>query len=257
MVSQAGAMALSGLVPVVHSFACFLSTRPNEQIYNNASEGTKVVYVGSLVGLLPGGPGHSHQSVRDISAFGAMPGMSLIEPCSEHQAARGDRMGGQRGPGVGLHPPRHGAVGSRLRARGRGARPRPRTARSRRWRRQLDRRRAGDAVAGVGGRRAARTGGPSSWPSSPCPGCAISTPTGSTASAGDGPLVCLDNHYTDGGQGDAVLRAAAAMPGSRRIIRLGVESVPVCGTNDEVLRAHGLDAASIADRLRAELHARP
>ena len=33
-----------------------------------------MIYVGSLAGLLPGGPGHSHQSVRDISALGAMPG---------------------------------------------------------------------------------------------------------------------------------------------------------------------------------------
>src|SRR5581483_5951783 len=85
MVSQAGTMALAGLLPVVHSFACFLSTRPNEQIYNNATEGSKVVYVGSLAGLVPGGPGHSHQSVRDISALGAMPGMSLLEPFSENE----------------------------------------------------------------------------------------------------------------------------------------------------------------------------
>ena len=32
-----------------------------------------MIYVGSLAGLLPGGPGHSHQSVRDISALGAVP----------------------------------------------------------------------------------------------------------------------------------------------------------------------------------------
>src|SRR5687767_9469321 len=86
MVSQAGALALAGMLPVVHSFACFLSTRPNEQIYNNATEGTKVIYAGSLAGLVPGGPGHSHQSVRDISALGAMPGMALAEPCSEREA---------------------------------------------------------------------------------------------------------------------------------------------------------------------------
>src|SRR5438105_11779130 len=85
MVSQAGTMALAGLLPVVHSFACFLSTRPNEQIYNNATERTKVIYVGSLAGLVPGGPGHSHQSVRDVSALAAMPGMALIEPFSEHE----------------------------------------------------------------------------------------------------------------------------------------------------------------------------
>ena len=64
MVSQAGTMALSGLTPVVHSFACFLTTRPIEQIYNNSTEMTKVIYVGSLAGILPGGPGHSHQSVQ-------------------------------------------------------------------------------------------------------------------------------------------------------------------------------------------------
>src|SRR5215213_10006958 len=86
MVSQASGLALAGMLPVCHSFACFLSTRPNEQIYNQATERTKVVYVGSLAGLVPGGPGHSHQSVRDISALGAMPGLVLVEPSCEREA---------------------------------------------------------------------------------------------------------------------------------------------------------------------------
>lgn len=85
MVSIAGGMALKGLLPIVHSFACFLSARPNEQIYNNATEKTKVIYVGSLAGVVPGGPGHSHQAVRDISALAAMPGMTLVEPCCEEE----------------------------------------------------------------------------------------------------------------------------------------------------------------------------
>ena len=85
MVSQAGGMALQGLLPIVHSFACFLSTRPNEQIYNNATEKKKIIYVGSLAGYLPAGPGHSHQSVRDISTLGAIPGLILCEPSSEEQ----------------------------------------------------------------------------------------------------------------------------------------------------------------------------
>ena len=67
----------------MHSFACFLSARPNEQIYNQCSEGSKVIYVGSLAGLLPGGPGHSHQSVRDISALGAVPNLLMAEPAVE------------------------------------------------------------------------------------------------------------------------------------------------------------------------------
>ncbi len=83
MVSMAGGMALKGLLPVVHSFACFLSARPNEQIYNNATERTKIIYVGSLAGVVPGGPGHSHQAVRDISALAAIPDMTLVEPSCE------------------------------------------------------------------------------------------------------------------------------------------------------------------------------
>jgi transketolase len=83
MVSQAGGMALEGLLPVVHSFACFLSARPNEQIYNNATELKKIIYVGSLAGVVPGGPGHSHQAVRDISALAAIPGLVLMEPSCE------------------------------------------------------------------------------------------------------------------------------------------------------------------------------
>src|SRR6202008_1259177 len=86
MVAAAGGLALRGMLPVVHSFACFLTTRANEQIYNNATEGRKIIYVGTLAGLIPGGPGHSHQSVRDISAIGSVPGLTAIEPCSEREA---------------------------------------------------------------------------------------------------------------------------------------------------------------------------
>ncbi|MCW5619998.1 MAG: hypothetical protein KIS79_02685, partial [Burkholderiales bacterium] len=85
MVSIAGGIALRGGLPVVHSFACFLSSRPNEQIYNNATEQTKIIYVGSLAGVVPAGPGHSHQAVRDISALAAVPGMLMLEPCCEEE----------------------------------------------------------------------------------------------------------------------------------------------------------------------------
>ncbi|MBM31889.1 MAG: transketolase [Chloroflexi bacterium] len=84
MVSQAGTLALEGFLPIVHSFASFLSSRPNEQIYNNATENSKIIYVGSLAGILPGGPGHSHQSVRDIASLSGIPNLELVQPsCSE------------------------------------------------------------------------------------------------------------------------------------------------------------------------------
>ena len=85
MVSFAGGLALNGKLPVVHSFSCFLSARPNEQMYNNATEKTKIIYVGSLAGVIPAGPGHSHQAVRDIATVGSIPGIIMVEPSSSEE----------------------------------------------------------------------------------------------------------------------------------------------------------------------------
>ncbi|MBM4425242.1 MAG: 1-deoxy-D-xylulose-5-phosphate synthase, partial [Chloroflexi bacterium] len=82
MVSMAGGLARQGLLPVVNSFASFLASRANEQIYNNASEKTKIIYACHYAGLIPAGPGKSHQSLRDISLFGALPNCVIIQPCN-------------------------------------------------------------------------------------------------------------------------------------------------------------------------------
>lgn len=82
MVSMAGGLALSGLLPVVNTFASFLSARANEQIYNNACEQTRIIYANHYAGLIPAGPGQSHQSIRDISLFGALPNFEIIQPCN-------------------------------------------------------------------------------------------------------------------------------------------------------------------------------
>ena len=82
MVSTAGGLALQGLLPVVNSFGVFLASRANEQIYNNATEKTKIIYVCHFAGLIPAGPGKSHQSIRDISLFGALPNCTSIEPAN-------------------------------------------------------------------------------------------------------------------------------------------------------------------------------
>jgi transketolase len=72
------------------------------------------------------------------------------------------------------------------------------------------------------------------------------------AGAAPGTIVCLDNHVLAGGQGEAVLHALAdAAPEAAARTRLvGIDRVPECGTNDEVLRAHGLDAESLVERVR-------
>lgn len=87
MVSMASGLAAGGMLPFVHSFSCFLHARPNEHIYNNATEQRRIVYVGSLAGLLPAGPGHSHQAVRDVSALNAVPGLLILEPGTPSELA--------------------------------------------------------------------------------------------------------------------------------------------------------------------------
>ncbi len=82
MVSMAGGLALQGYLPIVNSFGVFLASRSNEQVYTNATENTKIIYLCHYAGLIPAGPGKSHQSLRDISLLGVLPGFAIIEPCN-------------------------------------------------------------------------------------------------------------------------------------------------------------------------------
>ena len=255
MVSQAGAMALGGLLPAVHSFACFLSDRPNEQIYNNATEGTRVIYAGSLAGIVPGGPGHSHQCVRDISALGAIPGLDLVEPSSEAGVEAVVRWAVRDAPGsvyirlvsvpwelpfepvapAALEPGRGWVVREGREVVLVGAGP---VLLSQAW--NAAERLAGEGIdAGVVELPWLR-GVDGSW---------------LAGVGGERLTLFLDNHYVAGGQGESCLAALAAAGGHPAAAAAlhGVEEVPVCGTNDEVLAHHRLDGAGIAARVRSEL----
>jgi transketolase len=85
MVSVAAGLARHGLLPVVNSFASFLASRANEQIYNQASEGTRVVYALHYAGLIPAGPGKSHQSLRDVSLLAALPNLTIVQPTNAEE----------------------------------------------------------------------------------------------------------------------------------------------------------------------------
>jgi transketolase len=242
MVSQAGALALGGMLPAVHSFACFLTPRANEQVFNNASEGTKVLYAGFLAGIVPGGPGHSHQSVRDIALMGSVPGMACLEPATADEARRCVEWAVHQADGpvylrfvsvpweLGFEPP----AGAPL-ERGRGR------------------------VVRSGAHAAIVCTGPvllsQAWAAAERLGdvAVIALPwlrdvdgTWLEEATGGAPVLVLDNHVARGGQGDAVRDALG-----RPVAIHAVQGIPACGTNDEVLRHHGLDADGIAARLES------
>lgn len=248
MVSQAGGMALSGLLPVVHSFACFLSARPNEQIYNNATEETRIVYVGSLAGIIPAGPGHSHQAVRDISSLAAVPGLTLVEPSLEDEVAPLVDWCFNHAPGSSylrlVSVPTEFPVMS----------PEPFVARPG-WGRQL---KAGQGLAFVGY-------GPTLLAEAVKAAQALD---GEGANVGviafpwlnrvDSAwleamaaryetLIVVDNHYAVGGLFDRFAAALAIRPLARlRIRQVAIDRVPACGAAGEVLHAHGMDAGGLA-----------
>jgi len=248
MVSQAAGLATVGLLPVVHSFACFLTPRANEQIYNADCEARRIIYAGSLAGLIPAAPGHSHQSVRDIALMGCLPRTTAIEPSCEREvkmvlrwAVRENRdstyirlttlpvdVAFDLPPDYRLEPGR-GAVlvegqdavmiaygpvllGEAVKAAAVLKREGISLAVvNLPWLNRID-----DAwlLDLVSGRRHVFT---------------------------------LDNHYLAGGQGERIAARLAVLGNGTPITYLGLSEVPACGQVAEVLQHHRLDAVSLAD----------
>jgi len=81
MVSAAAGLAACGFVPVVSTFALFLSLRASEQVRAQiASTGLNVTLVGGYAGLSDYADGASHQSVEDLAVMRAIPGMTVLAP---------------------------------------------------------------------------------------------------------------------------------------------------------------------------------
>jgi transketolase len=256
MVSMAGGLARQGLIPVVNSFASFLASRANEQIYNNASELSKVIYALHYAGLIPAGPGKSHQSVRDISLLAALPNCAIVQPANSEETRTLLRWAIEEAEenvavrlAIGPSPRRIELPSdNRLRV-GQGALLREGgdalliaygpvmlhealTAAellSERglavavcdmpWLNRFDR----DWLAAIAGRYAE--------------------------------LFVVEDHAIVGGLGDGLRRelSAASLLDGRNLHVFGVEGYPACGTPAEALRFHKLDGVSLAERVEQRL----
>jgi transketolase len=251
MVSTAAGLARHGLLPVVNSFASFLAARANEQIYNQASEGSKVVYALHYAGLIPAGPGKSHQSVRDISLLAALPGTTLVQPGSSDETRALLRWAVLEA---------EGNVAIRL-----AIGPSPR-------RLELPR----EVEPGRG--HVLREGSDAALLAYG-PVMLHEALTAAEELHGDGielavvampwlnrfdgdwldevlgqhaQVFVLEDHSPVGGLADGLRREQQGWS----IVAFGVEGWPACGTPLEALRHHGLDGRSLADRMSARLGAR-
>ncbi len=66
-----------------------------------------------------------------------------------------------------------------------------------------------------------------------------------------GAIVTVEDHWPEGGLGDAVLDALADADDRPRVTKLAVREMPVSGTPEELLHAAGIDAEAIASAARA------
>ena len=70
------------------------------------------------------------------------------------------------------------------------------------------------------------------------------------AASRTGALVTVEDHWPEGGLGDAVLEALAEVAEPVVERKLAVREMPTSGTPDELLHAAGIDATSIPDSAR-------
>ena len=246
MVSTAAGLARHGFLPVVNSFASFLASRANEQIYNQASERTKVVYALHYAGLIPAGPGKSHQSIRDVSLLAALPNMTIVQPANAEETAALVRWAVEDAESsvairlaIGPSPRRIELKGELEPGRGR--------------------------LLHDGSEAVLFTYGPvmvhealvaSELLADADVGLTVVNMPWLNLVDADWlteltethrHVLVLEDHSPVGALGDTIRRALDGRP----VTVLGVEGWPACGAPHEVLHAHGLDGASLADRITA------
>jgi transketolase len=248
MVSMAGGLARQGLLPVVNSFASFLASRANEQVYNQASEGTKVIYALHYAGLIPAGPGKSHQSLRDISLLAALPNMTIVQPANSDETRVLLRWAVETATesvairlAIGPSPRRIDVLAENVVGRGSIVHE------------------GSDAVVFAYGpvmlhealSAAEQLGTRAQVVNMPWLNRVDANWLGELVEPFD-EIFVVEDHAPVGGLGDSLRRAL----GGRPVTVLGVEGWPACGTPVEALRFHGLDGASLADRITLALGAR-
>lgn len=82
MVGIAAGLSLAGKIPVVHSFACFLSMRSCEQIRTTICyPNLNVKILAAHGGISTGTAGTTHHAIEDLAIMRSIPNMTVIAPC--------------------------------------------------------------------------------------------------------------------------------------------------------------------------------
>jgi transketolase len=247
MVAAAIGMQVRGWVPFASSFAAFLS-RAYDFVRMGAISRASIRLSGSHAGVSIGEDGPSQMALEDIASFRAVHGSTVLHPSDANQTAKLVAALADR-DGISFIRTLRGKTEVRTPA---------------------------DEDVPIGGSRVIRGGDDVAIVA-----CGITVDQAAAAAetlAGEGiearvidcysikpidaetlraaarecaALVTVEDHWPEGGLGDAVLEALADADDRPPVRKLAVREMPTSGTPDELLHWAGIDAAGIADAARA------
>jgi transketolase len=247
MIAAAVGMQVRGWVPFASTFAAFL-TRAYDFIRMAAISRANIRLSGSHAGVSIGEDGPSQMALEDIAALRAVHSSAVLHPCDANQTAKLVAAMADR-DGISFIRTLRGKTEVRTPA---------------------------DEDVTIGGSRIARDGDDVAIVA--CGVCVDQAFAAAERLAGDGiearvidaysikpidaetlraaarecgALVTAEDHWPEGGLGDAVLDALAEADDRPPVHKLAVREMPTSGTPDELLHAAGIDAEAIADAARA------
>jgi transketolase len=257
MIAAAIGMQVRGWVPFASTFAAFLS-RAYDFVRMAAISRANLRLSGSHAGVSIGEDGPSQMALEDLAAFRAVHGSAVLHPSDANQAAQLVAEMADR-PGI-----------SYMRTL------RPKTPV----------RTAPDEQVRIGGSRVVRSGTEDDVTVVACGitvteadkaadelasrgvharvlDCYSIKPIDSEALAAaareTGAIVTVEDHWPDGGLGDAVLSALAQEDQPTPLVKLAVADMPMSGSAAELMRAAGIDAdaivAAVTELVRSHSHA--
>ncbi|KWW99586.1 transketolase [Carbonactinospora thermoautotrophica] len=248
MVAAAVGLRVRGWTPYAATFAAFL-TRAYDFIRMAAVSRADVRLVGSHAGVSIGHDGPSQMGLEDLAAFRAVHGSTVLYPCDANQtaqlvAAMADLEGisylrTTRGNTRVIYRPgeEFPVGGSRLLR----ASPEDRVA---------------VVAAGITVHEALAAADQLAAEGIPARVIdlysvkPVDAATLREAARDTGRLITVEDHWPEGGLGDAVLEALADTRPAPRVVRLAVRAMPTSATPAEQLHAAGIDAAAITAAAR-------
>lgn len=89
MIGIAAGLSIEGKIPVVCSFADFLTKRSCDQVsISVAYPNLNVKLAGAYPGMFTGKAGATHQSIQDLANMRAMPNMRVVAPCDNYELSQ-------------------------------------------------------------------------------------------------------------------------------------------------------------------------